>query len=52
MVWLPSKTTPDNILDPVNIFSVKDIKTVEQEVKSLVAIFYNIENKLTRKGVI
>lgn len=46
------KDTTDDSKDKVNIFSVKDIRAIEQEVKALAEIFYNIEDKVARKGVL
>lgn len=46
------KSTPDDSSDTVNIFSVKDIKAIEQEVKDLAEFFYDIEDKITRRGII
>lgn len=48
----PPKDTSSDPSDVINIFSAIDIKAIEQEVKSLLEIFYNIEDRVTRKGII
>ena len=45
-------SSSNELLDTVNIFAVKDIKTIEREVRELAEVFYKIEDKLSRKGII
>lgn len=47
-----SREGTSNVSDTINIFSVKDIKEVEQEVKSLAESFYKIEDRESRRVII
>ena len=49
---IPKQVSAKDPADMVNIFSVKDIKFVEMEVRDLANAFYGIENKSTRKGIV
>ena len=51
-----NNTSSENLakacLQELNVFSVRDIKTVEEEVRNLSGCFYKIEDPATRKGII
>lgn len=47
-----SQESTSNASDTINVFSVKDIKEVEQEVRSLAESFYKIEDREVRRGII